>query len=168
MLDVLPSVKSWCCHVKWSLPCLLHMLSILHAVRWFLSLHYSFWIPYQSAYCGCDSLFWFITPNRSAWDSCLILLVIPALYGGSSMIKKRAEILESFSLCGYWHQLQTPPSLPSFFSLSQMFFVCLYLSFSCRQKHTTPLLNIVRVSDGVIPMGRRVPHFSNLLPLLLL
>lgn len=24
-------------------------------------------------------VFWFIIPNRSAWDSCLILLVIPAL-----------------------------------------------------------------------------------------
>lgn len=143
--------------------------AILHALGWFLSLHYSFWIPYQSAYCGCDSLFWFITPNRSAWDSCLIPLVIPALWGRKSVTKKEGGntgIL--FPLWVLAPTLNSPyPRLPFSLCLRCFLSVSVSLSLSCRQKHTTPLPNIVKVSDGVIPMGQCVPHFPNLLPLLL-
>lgn len=124
-----------------------------------MSLHYSFWIPYQSAYCGCDSRFLVHHTKQ------ISLRFMPYSISHSSSLRGEKHDKK------YWSRFPsvgtgTDSRLPRprlLFPLCEMFFfffVRLYLSSlsPCRQRHTPPpLLNIARVSDVVIPMGRRVP-----------
>lgn len=74
--------------------------------------------------------------------------------------KRSKQEWNPFSFWGTGTHSKFPQSSLSFFSLSEMFFVCVSLSHSLTETEThnlPPLLNIVKVSDGVILKGQCVP-----------